>query len=1156
MKRQERLLHGAVGGEDVRLLQLALRERAYDPGVVDAVYGPKTAAAVRRYQADRGLSVDGVVGEQTWEQLSREGSRLRSRRLERTIVGATGGDDVTEVQLALREAGFDPGPIDGVYGPATEAAVVSFQRIHGVDADGIVGPETKSALLSARLRISGTVAGALRLRGNIGPTEVVNEVLRHHSEYGGKRAASMHLAAREGEPQEPAVEWIARVRALFDHGAAPALHGRLVVIGLALLDSSVAAGLRRNNFLEMLIGELDKPLEQLLTVDGRARRAVLGLQDITREDRFQSLSPGAVRALVYADGVREGRQQQAVHTEHLLAGLYAEEDGPARRLLAERIAEEELSALLGEPAEIPTQAPVAQTQDPVVVRIPTSMPELSAHVAQAVDNAFRLAGELGSTAVDTVHLFHGLLSVEGCDLVERLAGRGIRANDIEALWETPVPKPATPARAPVMAGAAADTVPEPGNGRVRGADRLGTTQEVEMLVSVLLAKDTPLPLAVGLFGDWGSGKSFFMAHMHERIDELAQLATEEKPEAEPFCRHVRQVRFNAWHYVDTNLWASLAATLFDELARAGRLDETQKKLDNLDRARKTATDARAAREKLEREAKNLEAKVEAPAAVARASATVAIRGVRNDRKLREKLRRATSQDSAGDEHADRLVAALGDLRGTAEKAGTVWRLFQEEVLYRRRWTTILTLLTLIVVAVATAAVTGLPAVTKAGTFVGAVLGAAVPAFNGALRVLFLAREVRERRELPLLEKRDELARARAEEEVAEGDVAQRERELAELRDKGLRLQQFVRERAASSDYRQELGVISKVRRDFEQLVALTPGALGETGAKQVAAVAAAVTERVPEVERIFLYIDDLDRCPHQKVVEVLQAVHLLLAFKLFVVIVGVDSGWLKRSLQAQYGNLLEEPENYLEKIFQIPFTLRRMTLPVYQDLIERLVVPTGGSPKEVGKQPGDAEEEPSKEPGGQTTMPDRSGEVAEKAVEDTNMAMGNVVPGPQAPHPTLTGEAPPEPKPRPEALVISDDERTMLGYMGGIVPTPRAAKRLVNIYRMLRVSVPEDELDAFDPHGGGEYQAAVVLLGVLVGRPTLAEDVLRAVVETSDDDDIWRVLENFPDVYKELAPARSHVTVKQAKPYRRWAPRVSRFSFRLAAVITEPPNPT
>jgi hypothetical protein len=52
------------------------------------------------------------------------------------------------------------------------------------------------------------------------------------------------------------------------------------------------------------------------------------------------------------------------------------------------------------------------------------------------------------------------------------------------------------------------------------------------------------------------------------------------------------VRFNAWHYVDANLWASLATTLFDELALAaapaGTQEKTQEKLTALEEAREQA----------------------------------------------------------------------------------------------------------------------------------------------------------------------------------------------------------------------------------------------------------------------------------------------------------------------------------------------------------------------------------------------------------------------------------------------------------------------------------------------------------------------------------------------------------------------------------------
>ena len=86
-----------------------------------------------------------------------------------------------------------------------------------------------------------------------------------------------------------------------------------------------------------------------------------------------------------------------------------------------------------------------------------------------------------------------------------------------------------------------------------------------------------------------------------------------------------------------------------------------------------------------------------------------------------------------------------------------------------------------------------------------------------------------------------------------------------------------------------------------------------------------------------LYIDDLDRCRTAQVVEVLQAVHLRLALNLFAVMVGVDPNWLIRSLRDQYpgvladgrqagqaeedANVAAHPADYLEKIFNIPFTL-------------------------------------------------------------------------------------------------------------------------------------------------------------------------------------------------------------------------------------------
>ena len=56
------------------------------------------------------------------------------------------GDAVRAIQRALRAAGFDPGPLDGLYGPVTAAAVRSYQAARGLVPDGEVGPSTARSL--------------------------------------------------------------------------------------------------------------------------------------------------------------------------------------------------------------------------------------------------------------------------------------------------------------------------------------------------------------------------------------------------------------------------------------------------------------------------------------------------------------------------------------------------------------------------------------------------------------------------------------------------------------------------------------------------------------------------------------------------------------------------------------------------------------------------------------------------------------------------------------------------------------------------------------------------------------------------------------------------------------------------------------------------
>lgn len=59
---------------------------------------------------------------------------------------ATSPEDMARVQADLQYLGYDPGPVDGSYGPQTKRAIKRFQREHGIYADGAAGPLTETSI--------------------------------------------------------------------------------------------------------------------------------------------------------------------------------------------------------------------------------------------------------------------------------------------------------------------------------------------------------------------------------------------------------------------------------------------------------------------------------------------------------------------------------------------------------------------------------------------------------------------------------------------------------------------------------------------------------------------------------------------------------------------------------------------------------------------------------------------------------------------------------------------------------------------------------------------------------------------------------------------------------------------------------------------------
>ena len=95
-------------------------------------------------------------------------------------------------------------------------------------------------------------------------------------------------------------------------------------------------------------------------------------------------------------------------------------------------------------------------------------------------------------------------------------------------------------------------------------DLLGFRRFANAFASVVADRDVAPPLAIGLFGAWGSGKSAMIDMIGSALSDIDLRAVlDERPR---FCRGIVRITFNAWHYAETNLWASLFVRILEEMA--------------------------------------------------------------------------------------------------------------------------------------------------------------------------------------------------------------------------------------------------------------------------------------------------------------------------------------------------------------------------------------------------------------------------------------------------------------------------------------------------------------------------------------------------------------------------------------------------------------
>ncbi|WP_181775406.1 P-loop NTPase fold protein [Amycolatopsis pittospori] len=636
-----------------------------------------------------------------------------------------------------------------------------------------------------------------------------------------------------------------------------------------------------------------------------------------------------------------------------------------------------------------------------------------------------------------------------------------------------------------------------------GVDELGIGPDVRMLADLVVSRMITPPLSIGLFGSWGSGKSFFMRQMQSRVRELADSAREAESAAgahgksvSSYCSSVRQISFNAWHYSEANLLASLATHIFDNLAASGAENDLQRQADALAERRKTEqtllgrlSTVRLERRTLTKQQKQAKRRRRKPREYVRA----VFDGLTEADKAWIASRLGVDQPTAED--LERLAQETGGLHSDVAE---FWRRLRQDPV---------PLLILIGGLVTVLVVTLLVGRSQ----ISGVLGG-LTLVSSALTVVLRMRASAGR----IHDALDKLGGPSEED-------AETERRLADLDAETERLEKAVAELAPGldlvsfaesrvSDYVEHLGVVSLLRKDLETF----------------ATMLAEVPHGHGKIERTVLYIDDLDRCPPKVVVQVLEAIHLLLALPVFVAVVGVDSRWLKKAVEQHYEEMLgDEPEvfaeHYLEKIFQVPFRLSLMDEPGFAGLVRGLAATEG------------LEAIPA-------TTPDRQAETATAAPP---AAFESALPHAAAPEPSSESSTIDL---RPPRLVISAAELEFLATLAPLARSPRSAKRLLNLYRLLRARFAGEELAEFLADGTREapFRAVLVLLSVLVGHPEAIARFFASIAGTDPEDSAFEIISSLND--HELRPKLERGLSGGSWPelaasYQRWLPLVNRFSF-------------
>lgn len=233
---------------------------------------------------------------------------------------------------------------------------------------------------------------------------------------------------------------------------------------------------------------------------------------------------------------------------------------------------------------------------------------------------------------------------------------------------------------------------------------------------------------------------------------------------------------------------------------------------------------------------------------------------------------------------------------------------------------------------------------------------------------------------------------------------------------------LVQARRDSKYYDTRLGLLHQVQEDLQELTdALLP-------------VNGFDWESFPRGQpRIILIVDDLDRCPPDQVVRMLEAAQLLVRTKLFVVVLAMDVRYVTRALEKDYEGILfkdGDPSglDYVEKIVQVPYRVPGIAPGVMRSYLQGQmdVVVETAEPSSSGLQ----------------------AEGDQETLDTLDIPNGNPVF-----ESTFDPEAPEVDEPLPTRVQQFDEEELslMTACCNAATVSPRAGRRLVNVFKLLKI---------------------------------------------------------------------------------------------------------